>query len=178
MNFKNHMAFDNKLQMFLKKKLEDKLKRKEFIESSGIPKSTVSKIINASHRTSDLKTILKIADYFNCTIDKVLKRKNDLPKNINISKLPFDEINSNLRKFLKDRLSNLSFNSYELSKNCGLSPDAIRHFIRKIDPQKTLGIAVIIALADYFKVSIDEMIGRVPQTRHMQTAEETKEGSK
>ena len=121
----------------------------------------------------DFKNILKIADYFNCTIEEVLKRKNNLSGNIGITTLSLDEINSNLKNFIKEKLTSLSLNPYELSKNCGFSSDAIRHFIRQNNSQKTLGIAITVAIADYFKVSIDEMIGRVPLLNQepQQTAE-------
>jgi transcriptional regulator with XRE-family HTH domain len=157
------MAFVNKIQEFLKQKsIDDKAKRKEFIEGSRIHKSTVSKIINASHQSPDLKTILKIADYFNCTIDEVLDRTNNLSKKANISKLPLNELNNNLRNFIKGKLEKHLLTPYQLSRNCGFSSDAIRHFIRETNARETLGIMVIVALADYFKISIDEMIGRIP----------------
>jgi transcriptional regulator with XRE-family HTH domain len=176
------MTSDNKIQTFLKKKLiNDKIKRKNFIQGSGIPKSTFSKIINTSQLNPDLKTVLKIADYFKCSIDKIIGRKSIYMElnNDKFNSISIEAAFSNLRKLIKEKLIDFSLNPYELSKNCGFSSDAIRHFIRENNPQKTLGILVIVALADYFKVSIDEMIGRVPlSTQKMLPTEETKEISK
>jgi transcriptional regulator with XRE-family HTH domain len=172
------MSFGYIVQKFLKEKLkEDNLKVKVFAQDSQIPYPTVNKIINAIQLNPDFKNILKIADYFNCTVEEVLERKNNLPGNIGINKLSLDEINNNLKNFISDKLKKYSINPYELGKNCGFSSDVIRHFIRKNNPQKTLGILVIVALADYFKVSIDEMIGRVSSSKQepQQTAEAKKE---
>lgn len=156
------MSFGYIVQKFLKEKLKkNNLKAKDFAQESQIPYPTVNKIINAVQLNPDFKNILKIADYFNCTIEEVLKRKNNIPTDININKLSLDEINNNLKIFISEKLEKNLISPYQLSKNCGFSSDAIRHFIRENNPQKTLGVLVIVALADYFKVSIDEMIGRV-----------------
>lgn len=156
------MSFGYVVQKFLKEKLKkNNLKVKIFAQESQIPYPTVNKIINAIQLNPDFKNILKIADYFNCTIEEVLARKGNIPKSKNINKLSLNEINTNLKNFINSRLEKYSINPYELSKKCGFSSDTVRHFIRENSIKKTLGILSIVALADYFQISIDEMIGRV-----------------
>lgn len=173
------MSFGYIVQKFLKEKLkEDNLKVRVFAQESNIPYPTANKMINAIQLNPDFKNILKIADYFNCTIEAMLERENNLPENININKFSLDEVNNNLKNFINENLEKYSLSPYELSKNCGFSSDAIRHFIRENNPQKTLGIPIIVALADYFKISVDEMIGRVSlSTQKFQPAEKTQEVS-
>ncbi|HJD55287.1 MAG TPA: helix-turn-helix domain-containing protein [Rickettsia endosymbiont of Pyrocoelia pectoralis] len=161
------MTLISKIQAFLQKKSiqKDKVIRKDFKKNSGISKTTVSNIINASQLNPDLFTILKIAKYFGCTIDEVLGRKKqyyDKLTNYKFNDISLDEVYNNLRSFINNELEkNKDLNPYELSENCGFSPNAIRNFIKEDNPQKVLGISIILALADYLEVSIDIMIGRV-----------------
>jgi transcriptional regulator with XRE-family HTH domain len=179
------MALISKIQAFLQQKSikKDKAKRKDFTKNSGISKTTVSKIINASQLNPDLSTILKIADYFNCSLDEVLGRKKEYykkSKNYKFNYISLDAIYNNLRDFINTKLKEKKdINSYKLSEDCGFSSNAIRHFIKENNPQKVLGISIIVALADYFKVSIDEMIGRISPSNQesQQTTEEIKESS-
>ncbi|KJW03732.1 cro/C1-type HTH DNA-binding domain protein [Rickettsia argasii T170-B] len=49
---------------------------------------------------------------------------------------------------------------YDLEKNCGIGDSTIMHFIKENSTKKSLSTPVIIALAQYFNMSIDYMIGR------------------
>ena len=76
----NSCTLVDKIQEFLQQKsIKNKAKRKDFLQGTGIHKSTVSKIINAKQPNPELKNIIKIANYFNCSIDESLGRNNYIP---------------------------------------------------------------------------------------------------
>jgi len=157
------MVLINNIQIFLKKKLEkDNLKRKMFAQESGIPYTTVNKLINAQRLNPELTTILKIADFFNCSIDEVIGRENyhAISEKYKFKNVSLDTVNYVLKKFINDKLEKNNLNPYKLGRQIGFSESPIIEFISS--PNKTLSSSVIVALADYFKISIDEMIGRVP----------------
>lgn len=87
----------------------------------------------------DFITIVKIANYFNCAVDQVVGRRKFLPSInliVSFNNPDLNDINSNLCNFLKAN-----------------------------SPYKMLSTNVIIALADYFNVSVDDMIERYPTTK-------------
>ncbi|KJV98602.1 hypothetical protein [Rickettsia amblyommatis] len=47
-----------------------------------------------------------------------------------------------------------------MEKNCRVGSSTITHFINTNSDNRTLSIKVIVKLADYFQIAIDEMIGR------------------
>ncbi|OZG31648.1 hypothetical protein [Rickettsia endosymbiont of Culicoides newsteadi] len=49
---------------------------------------------------------------------------------------------------------------YTLSTEIGFSNNSLHSFVNKRE-QKTLDSRIAVALADYFQVSVDEMIGRI-----------------
>lgn len=151
-----------KVQQFLKLKFDqNKFDKKEFSRSSNIPYSTLCKIINGFQRNTELKTIIKIADYFNCSLDEVIGRDSISSVKLgNYRQLTKEDIKSNLKKYLDFKLKELSLNSYQLAKKCGFSDIALYEFMKNNTNEKKLGSSVIIGLADYFHISLDEMIGR------------------
>lgn len=159
------MTLSQQVQAFIKQQLkENHLKRKDFVQKSGIPSSTVGKLIKAEYRNIGLKTLLCIADYFRCSIDRVICRisyvspHEEKQEFLNIS---LDDINTNLRNFLYRKLEEQNLNSYKLAKRCGFSKTVIFNFIKSNKAKTALGSAVTVALADYFQISLDEMIGRI-----------------
>ncbi|WP_425362198.1 helix-turn-helix domain-containing protein [Candidatus Tisiphia endosymbiont of Mystacides longicornis] len=163
------MTLSQQVQIFLKQQLkENHLKRKYFVQKSGIPPSTVGKLIKAEYRNIGLKTLLCIANYFKCSIDRVICRisyvlpHEEKQEFFNIS---IDDVNANLRHFLCRKLKEQNLNPYKLAKKCGFSETAIFNFIKENNnAKKSLGSAVTIALADYFQISLDEMVGRINPT--------------
>jgi len=156
------MILADKIQKFLKKKLtEEKLTRKDFAQKSGIPYPTVNKLINAVSLNPDFETILKIANYFNCSTNEVLKKKTKkiLLENQEFNKISTEQVVSNLKKLINEYLEKNKLNVYKLGKDIGFSEFAIFGLIN--NKNKISSTEVILALADYFEVSIDEMIGRV-----------------
>jgi len=166
------MSLAEQIQKFLKEKFTQyKLTRKQFIQDTGFTAPTVSRILNAEHRNPEFKTILKIADYFNCSIDEVIGRNEHTTlKYKKFFSISLDQINANIKIFLLKKINEFGFNQYKLGKNLGFNEHIIVHFLKD---KKSLGSPIIVALADYFKVSIDEMIGRVSPSNQepLQTTE-------
>jgi predicted transcriptional regulator len=162
------MTLSQQVQAFLKQRLkENHLKRKDFIQKSGIPPSTVGKIIKAEYCNIGLKTLLFIANYFKCSIDMVICKTSYVSPHKEKQEffdISLDKANTNLRNFLCRKLKEYNLNPYKLAKKCGFSETAIFNFIKDKNAKKSLGSAVTVALADYFQVSLDEMIGRVKPT--------------
>lgn len=156
------MSSSDKIQQFLLHKLREKrLSKKDFSLGSTIPYSTLCKIINGAQRNTELKTIIKIVDYFDCSLDEVTGRsRSEASKGANFTKLSPEEIGKNLKEFLNNKLTELSLNYYQLSKKCGFSDVTLYEFMQENTTKKTLGSTVMIGLADYFGVSLDEMVGR------------------
>ncbi|BDU59832.1 putative HTH-type transcriptional regulator [Candidatus Rickettsia kotlanii] len=77
--FRGNMALATKVKEFLEEKLkQEKIDRKYLAEVTNIPYTTVSRIMRAEANREfnpEIDTILKIAKYFNCTMDEVIKRK-------------------------------------------------------------------------------------------------------
>ena len=159
------MNVSGNIKKFLKLKLKDrKLKRKDFVQGSGIPSSTLGNITKSEHYSPVLKTIITIANYFECSMDEVVGRNIHISLNTENYKFQIidsERIGINLKIFLTEKVKKLNLNSYKLSRELGFNEHIIHDFIKEDSLQQTLGSAVTIALADYFQVSVDEMIGRI-----------------
>lgn len=154
------------IQKFLKQKFNNNAyNKKDFLSKSNISSSVLSKLINASQLNPSFETILKISDYFQVAIDEVVGRKkytiyHKSQKHI-FKHVYINDITHNLRLFLKEQLYILNMSVYDLEKNCGIGDSTIMHFIKENSTKKSLSTPVIIALAQYFNMSIDYMIGRL-----------------
>ncbi|MCC8398161.1 MAG: helix-turn-helix domain-containing protein [Rickettsia endosymbiont of Labidopullus appendiculatus] len=159
------MSISENIKNFLKLKFKDKkLTRKGLIQGSGIASSTLSNITKSKHYSPVLKTIITIANYFECSMDEVVGRNMYISLNIENYKFQIidsEAIGVNLKKFLTRKLKELNLNSYKLAIELGFNEHIIADFIKENSLQQTLGSAVTIALADYFQVSLDEMVGRI-----------------
>lgn len=75
------MLLATRIKEFLTEKLEgNNLTRRALAEGAEIPYTTISRIMTAEVENGrafnpEIETILKLADYFNCSIDEVVKRK-------------------------------------------------------------------------------------------------------
>ncbi len=156
------MTTPQNIQSFLKRNLTHlKIKRKDFVEQSGVPSSTFNKIINTSHHNTDFKTLMKIANYFEASLDEVIGRKNlTNTKNLHLNIVSIEEANINLKNFIKNKLTDDSLTPYQLSKLCGLGEVTLRGFIKDDSTIKLLSTKSILALTEHFNVSLDEIIGR------------------
>jgi transcriptional regulator with XRE-family HTH domain len=170
------------LQKFSKQKFEElNLKRKDFIKDTGISLTTTSQIFNADLRNPNFNTILKMANYFNCSLDEVTGRDmGSTPAPQNYADLSQDQINRNLQNFINDKLQATGLNQYQLGRKLGFNHNILYNFMQDHDTQKNLSSAVIISMADYFNVPLDEMIGRTSPTlqkAHMTEKEQTIPGA-
>jgi transcriptional regulator with XRE-family HTH domain len=150
------------IQQFLLKKCKIlKIKRTDLIYSTHLAPSTISRLMNGRLLNPDLITIIKIADYFQCSIDAILGRVKYQNTPLPFETLNLDIINNNLILFIQNKLKNLNISAYTLELNCKLGSCTITHFINHNSKIRILSINVIIVLADYFNVSVDDMIGRI-----------------
>lgn len=163
------MALVHQIQVFLKRKfIENKLKAKEFARESNIPYNTIFRITKAVQRNPELKTILKIADYFKCSIDEVVGRSDYISlttKKYEFTNISTEDIGTNLRQFLNHKLKEQNLSPYKLASIIGLGDAPIYEFIKDNSSKKCLSSLFTIAIADYFKVSLDEMVGRISPTQ-------------
>ncbi|WP_375333815.1 helix-turn-helix domain-containing protein [Candidatus Tisiphia endosymbiont of Xenochironomus xenolabis] len=163
--FNFRMALVYKIQEFLKRKFDKKkINLKDFARKSAIPYSTVINITKGFRLNTDISNILKIANYFRCSIDEVIGR-NDYITLPNTRDLVFHEITSeeiitNIKNFLENEVKKQNLNLYKLSTEIGFSNNSLHSFVNKRE-QKTLDSRIAVALADYFQVSLDEMVGRI-----------------
>lgn len=160
------MSVSYNIKKFLYKNIDNSdISRKAFCNTTGIPYSTLSNLIHSISPNPDFITIVKIANYFNCSVDQVVGRRKFLPSInliVSFNNQDLHDINSNLSNFLKEKLAQDNISTYLLSKNIGFSKTTIHCFLKAHSPHKMLSTNVIIALADYFNVSVDYMIGRYP----------------
>ncbi|WP_425363595.1 helix-turn-helix domain-containing protein [Candidatus Tisiphia endosymbiont of Hybos culiciformis] len=157
------MALVYKIQEFLEKKFSElKLTRKDFVEQSGIPYSTVTHIIKGLIINPTINHIFKIASYFNCSLDEVIGRTQYVsPVHRNFRTISSNDISDNLKKYVEDKAKSQNINLYTLGRDIGFSNNSLRGFIKGTREQKTFNSQIIIALADYFQISLDEMVGRI-----------------
>jgi transcriptional regulator with XRE-family HTH domain len=161
------MALVDKIQKFLFQKFSGlNLNRKDFVEQSGIPYSTVTHIMKGLILNPTINHIIKIANYFNCSIDEVIGRTeySSLIYTKNFFHISSDEIGNNLKKYINGKVKEKNINLHNLARNIGFSNNSLSGFINSNRGQKTLNSQIVVALADYFQVSIDEMIGRIKPT--------------
>lgn len=172
------MSLGVNLQNFLKVKFQEKkLKRKDFIFQSGINSTTTNKIIGGKFRNPSLKTLLKLANYFNCCLDEVTGRDKYIVSTNNCRKLTEDEINANLKKFIKNEIQETGLSAFQLAIQIGYTQNTIFSFLDEKRTQKTLGSVVMVALADYFQVSLDEMVGRTAATKDTDNVKSSEQNS-
>lgn len=162
------MTLPKKIQQFLYKKLfQLKLTRKAFAQECGLPYTSLINLINATQTNPALNSLLKIANYLNCSIDEMVGRKKYVLKKSNeiiqFQNLTIDDYNTNLRNFICHKMQQHNLPAYKLGLNIGFSAAVIDNFVNqnRKNIQSNLGTAPIVALADYFAISVDEMIGRI-----------------
>lgn len=135
-------------------------KLKDEIEYSGLTPETFAKSIGVPKRAvyewcrnvaqPNLTNIIKIADYFNCSIDYLVnkERKYDI---ITIEPLP--KFSESLKKYMSER----SVKQKDLAIAIGVNRTQIFRWTSGLsEPQ----LENLMKIADYFKIPIDVLIGR------------------
>ncbi|MFP3013061.1 MAG: helix-turn-helix domain-containing protein [Rickettsia sp.] len=157
------MDISLRLQKFLSQKIKiSKIQPKDLMIGTSLSRSTISKLLSAVLLNPNIITVVKIATFFECDIDEVLGRKKFIhhDKIQPYVPLTLNDIKSNLTSFLEIKLHQYNMTEYILEKNCRLGSSTITHFINT-NNNRMLSTKVIVKLADYFQISIDEMIGRI-----------------
>jgi len=159
------MCLSKIIQSFLQHQLAiNSMSRLTCSKLSGIPYQTISKILNAERSNYEITTLLKIADFFECSIDEVVGReaytvfKQD---GGTFNKLQSTDASSNLKRFISNKIYLLSISPYELGLSIGFSQEVIPRFLHSNNTCNMLSLKILISLANYFDISIDVMIGRI-----------------
>lgn len=157
------MCLGKKLQKFFNLKIQEKkIKRKEFQESTNIDVSTTNNIVNGRCRNPTLMTLVKIADYFNCSIDEVIGRnKKYYLFSQNYKNLTNDYMMNSLKEFIQHKLTETNLSKIQLAKTIGLSEKVFFKFLDNKGTQKNLSTITILILADHFNISIDSILNRI-----------------
>lgn len=157
-----NMLIAQNIQLFLNLKLKElKITRQHFIQESGISASVVCGLINGIQTNPTLITVIKMANYFQCSVDEILGR--DLkPHNQNkliFNYISLEQLATNIRLYINTILQQKNIDAHQLSKLSGLGHDTIFKLMNS-NVKKILTLKSIIAIADYLNISVDEIIGR------------------
>lgn len=158
------MSFLKNIQNFLKESLkEGNLKRKVFVEESGIPYTTYDRLIKKTPKHIELNTLLKIADYFHTSLDKIIKKDSAIKDStISFDTPSLDLIALNVRQSIQKQLTAKGLSPYQLGANCDIGESTVPKFL--VGKNSMLQVSTLIKVADYFEISLDDMIGRVGHT--------------
>ena len=159
------MCLSKIIQSFLQHRLAiNSMSRFTLSKLSGIPYQTIIDIDHNTNSTPSLLTIIKIADFFQCSIDEIVGRdqyiicKRNEPE---FKKLQPTDISNNLKNFINTKIHLLSISPYALGLDIGFSQEVIPRFLHANNTRNILSTKMIISLANYFDISIDVMIGRI-----------------
>lgn len=156
------MKIATNIKNFLEPKLQlHNISCKNFAEKSNIIYNTVCKILTCQHPNTHIITIIKIADYFNCSIDEVLGRIDYIESyKFHDLNTVLNNYNRHLQQFVLTKIHEHHLNPYKLSQDLGFHNSVIPVFIKDHNNKKTVRTPVIIAIAEHFNISIDKMINR------------------
>ena len=140
----------SKLSERLKDLMEEaELKAVALGEKIGFEQSEISKFLRAE-RMPATTTLVKLADFFNCTTDYLLGLSDILDDRTFKQRPPFNEQLSFLLKYFGK-------SKYRLEKDTGLSEMAVSRWSKGIyEPTPES----LVRLAKYFKCSVDFILGR------------------
>ncbi len=135
---------------------------KDLIEENNIKISELTKKLDLSsdsriyewlheNRVPNLENLIKLADYFDCSLEYLLGRSDDNSET-KFKQVPAFDVQ--LKKIMK--LKKVS--QYRMIKDNVFNPSHFHiYFVKKAQPI----LDTVIKLADYFKISLDELVGRV-----------------
>ncbi|HJD66835.1 MULTISPECIES: helix-turn-helix domain-containing protein [spotted fever group] len=156
------MSVVQNIRKFLQTKFEmDTSLRQKLIKEGGVPPSVVSGLINERKVNPNLISIVKIADYFDCSIAIVIGNDKYNNKKFVYKKLTQDQISNNLKDNISKLITNKQIKPVDLSKNIGIAENSIKELIKEDSRKKLLSLKSIIGLSNYLEVTIDELIGRM-----------------
>nr|WP_012477940.1 helix-turn-helix transcriptional regulator [Rickettsia monacensis]ABQ85887.1 hypothetical protein RM_p19 [Rickettsia monacensis] len=149
---------------FIEQKLLSlKINKKVLAEQINIKYCSLLQIVN-NGVTPNLKTLIKIATYFNCSINDVIAVGPNVNSKIYTSYVDISDAlqnyNKNLREFLIRKMQEHKLNPYLLARNLGFNKTIVARFMDKDKTDRTLTTPVVIAISQYFNTPIDIIIGR------------------
>lgn len=118
-------------------------------EKIGIEHSAISKFLNAE-RLPSAATLVKLADFFNCTTDYLLGLSDILDDRSFKQRPPFSEQLSFLLEYYH-------ITKYRLEKDTNFSEETVNYWHKgKYEPT----VESLIRLSKYFKTTVDFILGR------------------
>ena len=127
---------------------ENEITPKQLAEAVGVAVSTVHRWQNGKQKIY-LSKLLKLADYFHCSLDYLTGRKEDYSEYEGKTCPPFG-------KRLREVLLAKGITTYRLRKESNIDGCYFYKWDRGSDPH----VLTLIELADYLDVSLDYLIGR------------------
>lgn len=153
------------IKNFLEHKLiTSSITRKELALACNMSYRTICYILNCEIKNLELINVIKIATYFNCSINDVIAVGPNVNSKIYTSYVDISDAlqnyNKNLREFLIRKMQEHKLNPYLLARNLGFNNSIIARFINDSKLVRTLTTPVVIAISQYFNTPIDIIIGR------------------
>lgn len=128
---------------------EAELNTSALAERTGLSASVISRILS-SERMPSYKTFITLADFFCCTTDYLVGKTDDWNEKTFKKCPPFNEQ-------LEFLLKKFGISKYRLEIDTGLKEETVNRWHKgKYDPT----IEHIVKLAEYFKCSVDYILGR------------------
>ncbi len=88
-------------------------------------------VIGATNSTVDIKTLLKLANFFNSSLDEVIGRTNFINnQTVQFRAISLKETRAGCKAVITKTLQERSLTPYQLSKNCGIGEVVIHEFIK------------------------------------------------
>ena len=159
------MCLAKVIRSFLQHRLAiNSMSRFTFSKLSGIPYQTIIDISHSNTSMPSLFTIIRVADFFQCSIDEIVGRDEYIvykKDGCEFNKLQATDVSNNLKRFINSKIHLLSISPYALGLDLGFSQEVISRFLYANNTRNILSSKMIISLANYFDISIDVMIGRI-----------------
>jgi len=140
-------TFVNRLKDLIKDNSIDNNELAKVLELSNV--NRIYPWLNCEYYPST-KILIQMADYFKCTIEFLLGRTEDN----NFSKI---KRKSKFEDRLKNIMGNMKIRKIDMINNGICSPSSFTLWFKE---HRTPQIETLIKLADYFKVTIDYLLGR------------------
>lgn len=140
----------SKLPKILKELMQEaEISTPKLADKINIDHSAISKFLNAE-RLPSATTLVKLADFFNCTTDYLLGRSDILDERSFKQRPPFNEQLSFLLDYFK-------ISKYRLVKETEISEQTVINWHKgKYEPT----VESLVKLAKHFKCSVDFILGR------------------
>lgn len=154
-------AADN-VKSFIEERLEEKnLKKMHIAQGAGVSTYTIHNIVGGKNQNISFKVILKLADYFKCSVDEVLGRgKFSTTKSTEYKSITLESSMKIIKEFIGVKMKDMSLDAYKFAENCGLGRNALRRFIMDDETHKTIEANKLLSIVNTFDISIDQLIGR------------------